>query len=491
MTDAAVYPASVERWGVFELSIPGPDDTGAFSDPRFAAEFSHGHRSIRCSGFYAGPEGYRVRFMPDEEGEWSFRTRARLADIDGVAGSFDVGPPATGSHGPVRVANGAHFAYDDGTPYRELGTTCYAWTHQGDELEEQTLATLSSAPFNKIRMCVFPKDYAYNLNEPELYPYERGADGLWDFARFNPAFFSHFERRISRLGDLGIQADLILFHPYDRWGFGRMSSDDDDRYLRYVVARLAAFRNVWWSLANEFDLMPTKSEADWDRFFRIIQAEDHVQHPRSIHNCHRFYDHSKPWVTHCSIQRSDVERTREWREQYRKPVVIDECCYEGDIPQRWGDITAEEMVRRFWETTVRGGYCGHGETYADPNDVLWWSKGGVLRGQSPARLAFLRSIVDYARYKGLDPVDGVVKHGFPCCTDGGGRFLAYFGVHQPRSVILNLPEGSSYRVDVIDTWGMSIEPAPGAHRGHCEVALPARPYMALLAAPAPYHEGFP
>ncbi len=35
------------------------------------------------------------------------------------------------------------------------------------------------------------------------------------------------------------------------------------------------------------------------------------------------------------------------------------------------------MVRRFWETAVRGGYCGHGETYLHPEDILWWSKGGV------------------------------------------------------------------------------------------------------------------
>ena len=27
----------------------------------------------------------------------------------------------------------------------------------GDEMEEQTLETLKSAPFNKMRMCVFPK----------------------------------------------------------------------------------------------------------------------------------------------------------------------------------------------------------------------------------------------------------------------------------------------------------------------------------------------
>ena len=26
-------------------------------------------------------------------------------------------------------------------------------------------------------------------------------------------------------------------------------------YLRYVAARYGAFRNVWWSLANEYELL--------------------------------------------------------------------------------------------------------------------------------------------------------------------------------------------------------------------------------------------
>ena len=72
------------------------------------------------------------------------------------------------------------------------------------------------------------------------------------------------------LRDLGIEADIILFHPYDEghWGFDRMPDDADDRYLRYVVSRLAAYRNVWWSLANEYDFMTEKQESDWDRFIR-------------------------------------------------------------------------------------------------------------------------------------------------------------------------------------------------------------------------------
>ena len=68
-------------------------------------------------------------------------------------------------------------------------------------------------------------------------------------------------------------------------------------------------------------------------------------------------------------------------------MIYDECKYEGDIPQRWGNISAREMVRRFWLGTVGGAYVGHGETYLDPANILWWAKGGILHGQSPARIA--------------------------------------------------------------------------------------------------------
>ena len=43
-----------------------------------------------------------------------------------------------------------------------------------DALEEQTLETLKTAGFNKMRMCVFPKDYIFNKNEPVHYPFENG-----------------------------------------------------------------------------------------------------------------------------------------------------------------------------------------------------------------------------------------------------------------------------------------------------------------------------
>jgi len=250
---------SVEQWGVFELELHAEPAGNPFTDVDFKARFQRGHRAILVDGFYDGDGVFRVRFMPDVQGTWCYETQSDCAELNGQVGEFTCTAPSEGNHGPVHVADRYHFRYADGTAYYPVGTTCYAWAHQGDELEEQTLRTLSTAPFNKLRMCVFPKRYTYNQNEPVYYPFERGADGAWDFTRFDPEFWRHFEKRVGQLMSLGIEADLILFHPYDggAWGFDRMPPQADDRYLRYCVARLAAYRNVWWSMANEFDITST------------------------------------------------------------------------------------------------------------------------------------------------------------------------------------------------------------------------------------------
>ena len=348
----------------------------------------------------------------------------------------------------------------------------------GDCRSHYKLATLKASPFNKIRMCVFPKHYDFNRNEPPHHAFEGSVESGWDFTRFNPEFFRHLEKRIGDLRELGIEADVILFHPYDRWGYSTMDAATDERYLRYIVARLSSYRNVWWSLANEYDLMK-KTISDWDRFFRIVQECDPYQHLRSIHNCRSFYDYGKPWVTHCSIQSNDVDRVSEWIRLYRKPVVVDECRYEGNIPHRWGSITAEEMVHRFWEGFVRGGYVGHGETYMHPEDILWWSKGGVLYGESPSRIRFLRDIIEEAPEGGLWPVESSRD---PMLSDESQTyFLVYFGMSQSIQNTISLPENARYRLEVIDTWNMTITPVKGEFSGLTAVSLPGRPHIAVRA----------
>jgi len=251
----------------------------------------------------------------------------------------------------------------------------------------------------------------------------------------------------------------------------------DFRYLKYMVARLAAFRNVWWSFANEYDLMPDKTTEDWDNYFRLVQQKDPSQHLRSIHNCRQFYDHSKPWVTHCSVQHSDMEKVPEWIKLYQKPVVIDECCYEGNIPNYWGNIPAEEMVNRMWESIVWGGYAGHGETYLHPEDILWWAKGGVLHGQSPERILFLRRIMAEMP---ADPTPYYERTRVVGLNYNYDKYLLYYGIRQSGVKIVNLPAGAQYKAEWIDTWNMTVEPVDGVFSGEgARIPMPSRSYVAL------------
>ena len=89
-----------------------------------------------------------------------------------------------------------------------------------------------------------------------------------------------------------------------------------------------------------------------------------------------------------------VRQVREWRRRFGKPVIVDECGYEGDLDQGWGFLTAEELVSRSWAVTMSGGYVTHGETYYSDDETVFWAKGGRAPRREPARLAFLRQIIE-------------------------------------------------------------------------------------------------
>lgn len=499
------YQKEAERWGIQEIAVKGPEEGNPFTEHWIRGVFQGKNEKKEAEGFYDGEGIYRVRFMPSFEGEYTFRVEADFLEAP-MEGAFRALPAAQGNHGPVRVADTWHFAYEDGTPYYSVGTTCYVWELQSDKRIEQTLASLKEARFNKIRFCIFPKHYDYNLGEPRSYPYEgtpmdssvltkenfggfngRSEGNHWDFTRFVPEHFQHIEKCIAALGRLGIEADLIMMHPYDRWGVSCMTREQDDLYWNYAVARFAAFHNVWWSLANEYDLLSEKTLEDWERYASILCRKDPYAHLRSVHNCMPFYDYSRPWVTHCSIQRQDLYKTaelvNEWRERWRKPVVLDEIAYEGNIQHAWGNITGEEMLRRFWEAACRGGYPGHGETYLSPDDVLWWSHGGVLHGESWKRFGFLLDIMKETPGLGLAPCEQ--DFGAVCAVPQAepwpkvkSYYLIYYSFMRPSFKDFYFDDETSFEAEVIDTWEMTIE-KKGVFRGRFRVELPGKQYMAI------------
>lgn len=493
----------IEQFSVFEITLEGAKDTGLVL---YCAMFKQENTSVTVPAFRAGDGAYWVRFMPQKLGKWQY---AVTLDDQKWTGEFECVANTCGVHGVVQ-ADGNHLRYEDGERFISFGTTCYAWTHQEENLQLQTLKTLEAAPFNKIRMCVFPKSMPYNQNDPAYYPFHRDEDGKWDVQNPDERYWLNLEERLEGLAKLGIEADLILFHPYDRWGFSEMTQEADCLYLEYAMARLAAFHNIWWSLANEYDLLVSKDYPDWEVFGELISARDPYHHLLGNHNCLPLYP-SRDWMTHASVQSADINHIPAWQREYDAPVCIDECGYEGDIEYHWGNLSAFEMVHRFWWTMIRGGYCTHGETFHQEDEVLWWAKGGKLHGESPARIHFLRELMEgipeimepakgEARFDPNNKEDTGLPNGFArgltrLTQETRDRLIAelvgmmlvsdsyqltYFGHSCPSFAHLPLPENGQYRVEVLDSWEMTRTIIAENAHGMTHVVLPAKEGMAIL-----------
>ena len=197
------------------------------------------------------------------------------------------------------------------------------------------------------------------------------------------------------------------------------------------------------------------------------------------------------------------------------------------MPEGWGAISGRELTRRFWLACVTGGYCTHGETFLDPGkDILWWAKGGVLKGESPARIAFLREIIESlpgpleqklvrnAEKRELFRKYQITRETLPqyvaaedlfyyerllamgegeltafLATDmnyyghcGEEAYLYYYDLKTSAVEWIDLPETHTYRVEVIDTWEMTRRVAAEHVNGRVEIGLPGKEGMAVLAA---------
>jgi hypothetical protein len=388
--------------------------------------------------------------------------------------------------------------------------------HMGQTLQEITLNSLKKSGFNKVRMCVFPKNYDLVKEEPEVYPYlikeiKKDSAGkeikYWDYCQFNPLFFQQLEKRIDDLSKLGIEADLILFHPYDkgRWGFDAMSNEVNLRYIQYITARLSSFRNVWWSLANEWDLVKGKTHADWDLLSKKVVGSDPYHHLCSIHGATAsYYEYWKPEFTHISIQDEAPVILQGaasiLRNVYHKPIIYDEVGYEGNLKSRWGRYSPEEMTYLIWNGVIAGTYVTHGESYMfkDDKDTIFWAKGGVFKGESWKRVAFLRKILEEGPGP-LQPAD--ISRDLRTATAGKGYSIVYFGKDMPGEWTFNLPlkngsfgkvePGMRFKVEIIDTWEMTITSCPFILEAakpfdyrvydvdRKKIRLPLKPYIAL------------
>jgi hypothetical protein len=557
---------TVALWQPLELAFKGPAESkpgspgpqggspGAapalnpFVDVRFTVRFHQDAGTTEVLGFYDGRGTYRVRFLAPKVGLWHYTTVSGSPALEGIEGDFTVTKPSAGpaARGPIAVVRTSHFAHADGTPFHALATD---WPAGAENREATALKAFSASAFDLVSVPVLPTEAAWGGKPPSVWPFaERpavgGARGGFDPARLDPRYFERLENRIRALGRAGVEVELVLFpgeggpSRSSGFDFDRMAAEDDDRYVRYVVARFSAFPNVWWSLGDREALLASKRQADLDRLGKLVAAEDAYHHPRSVTSVvgSALDLGSRPWVTHAVVRAAAPAATLPagksprvlpvdllaLRKALGKPLVVVESTPAGGAGGGGGDgdgggavpsPASAELIDRLWRD-VLAGVGVHLQVRADgprpaPGGVAWspplsWSAVGALHGTALPRLAFLARVLKGVPAGGdLEPVDAWPGLGGPG-AEAPGFYLAYFGEEGPPSWTFQLPvatpatgpgpaDGTAFKAELLDTWNMTAVPLPGPRlfvsqraadgstisTDPSPVALPSRPYLAL------------
>jgi hypothetical protein len=286
----------VPRWEIHEFTLKARARVAnPFREAALVGEFtSPSGKTNVIDGFYDGDDTWRLRFAPDEQGEWSYLLRGEGLE------AFQRGRlrcTAPRGHGSIRIhpENPYAFAHADGTPFFPMGDTCYGLFDDSPitpELRENYLKTRRAQRFNFVRLTVGhsqPRAAA----DPAFWAWG-GTSQKPDLDRFNPAFFHRFDELVQKLRAGGMNVELILLNFYRapftntrQWTAAR-----EQLWLRYLLARYGAFDHVFlWTIANEYETHPDgkyrldlPGDVAWVKATaRFLKANDPYRHLVTVH----------------------------------------------------------------------------------------------------------------------------------------------------------------------------------------------------------------
>jgi hypothetical protein len=267
-----------------------------FRDAALSGEFtSPTGKVVTVAGFYEGDDTWRLRFTPDEEGAWSYCLRGDGVNLS-QSGWLRCTSPRGNGFIRIHPDNPYGFAYADGTPFFPMGDTCYGLYDDSPitpELRSHYLRTRRSQRFNFVRMSVGHSAPRAD-SDPASYWAWGGTPQNPDLDRLNPVFFRGLDAVLSQMRAEGMNAELLLLNFY-RTPFTnpRQWTPSRERlWLRYVIARYAAFTNIFlWTISNEYETHPDgqyrldlPADPDWAKATaRFIKTQDPFRHPVTVH----------------------------------------------------------------------------------------------------------------------------------------------------------------------------------------------------------------
>lgn len=290
-------PVETPRWEMHEFTLHGAAHVdNPFRDAALVGEFVAPSGKVQVAeGFFDGGDTWRLRFAPDEVGEWSYRLRGEGVALRQTGKMRCTAARSAGFIG-IHPENPYAFAYADGSAFFPMGDTCYGLFDDSPispELRAAYLKLRREQRFNFVRVSVGHSRYRA-ADDPSNYWAWGGTPDRPDLDRFNPAFFRGFDSFLRQLQAAGMNVEMLVLNMYrkpftdpENWTRAR-----ERLWIRHLLARYAAFSNVFlWTVSNEYELFPdgkyrldNPRDPEWAKSVaRTIKQFDPYRHPVTVH----------------------------------------------------------------------------------------------------------------------------------------------------------------------------------------------------------------
>ena len=459
----SVAPQQLDAFDYVEITatVDAPDVHNPFVDATLTGIFEEvdGRQHWNIEGFCDSDDGsiFRIRFMPMQARSYKYSLKFVQGGFEKTAtGIFQ----AVDAHrrGILRVdpqypwhfiwaGTGEHFFFNGTTAYWLMG-----W--RDDRTIQYSIERLHRLQVNRMRVTLAGREANSFFGEPVMtgpnwtvfiaaWPAQNADDPLhpgFDYARFNLPYWQKFERMLKLARDHDMNISLVLdmndskVHP-------DAGSEDEHRYIRYAVARLAAFSNITWDLGDDLDYF--RDEKWTHDTGMLIQDLDPYKHLETSHpaasNAHQ--DRASSWFGFTSYQqwsRDQHRRMLESRTLQEKAVRIipqtnEEYGYEDHYPL-WaapGSDSTDVLRRTAWDIVMAGAYQTAGETARRGTNIWPDTGGGWLNGRGDDTMTMFIGyghMVDFmTRFEWwkTNPHDELVNNGNYCLADPGKIYAVY------------------------------------------------------------------
>lgn len=451
---------SVEAYNFLEVTatVDRPDAKNPFTDSTLTGSFdSADGRPTQVEGFCDSPDGktYRIRFMPSKPGDYSYAISYRQGGFQSeYKGTFH----ALDGHrkGPIRVDPQYrwHFIWEGtGEHYFFNGTTAYWLTGWKDERTiRYSIDRLHRLKVNRLRVTVAGRSNLFfgepvmiganYTNLPTPWPAERPNDFThpgFDYTRFYVPMWQKFERMLSYARDEDTIISVV-FDMNDNKVHPAAYSDDERRFIHYLVTRFSAFSNVTWDLGD--DMEGYRDDTWVHKTGTLVEQWDPYHHLATSHPVKTIHqDRASEWFGFTSYQ--DWSRTqhalmlesRKLQEATGRiiPQTNEEYGYEDHYPL-WAapaSDSADVLRRTAWDIVMAGGYQTAGETCRRGTNIRPDTGGGWMNGRGDDTMTMFVGyghMVDFItsfEWWKTDPHDELVSGGAYCLAKQGETYAVY------------------------------------------------------------------